>query len=186
MDMLPHGLADALDDGAVGLAVDNERIDAAGHIVDAGVAGNRHFAGVRVHLDLADRAAVGKHRVVHLVVGDDREPIRQIAREVHAGRLGGQLEDIEVAIGVPRHETPVRERNMVGWVPSTAAAMRLPLWISSAAALENTVAAWRIERPEWEPPPTRTTSVSPRMMSTVSTGMPRRSDTTWAKLVSCP
>ena len=34
----------------------------------------------------------------------------------------------------------------------------------STAALENTVAAWRIERPECEPPPTLTTSVSPMMM----------------------
>ena len=66
------------------------------------------------------------------------------------------------------------------------AAIRLPLSIRSAAALENTVAAWRIERPECEPPPTFTTSVSPRMMLTFSTGTARRSDTTCAKLVSWP
>jgi len=52
--------------------------------------------------------------------------------------------------------------------------------------LENTVAAWRMERPECEPPPTFTTSVSPRMIFTLSTGTCSRSDTTCAKLVSWP
>ena len=42
--------------------------------------------------------------------------------------------------------------------------------ISSADALAITVPAWRIERPECEPPPTLTMSVSPMMMLTVSTG----------------
>ena len=49
-----------------------------------------------------------------------------------------------------------------------------------------TVPAWRIERPECEPPPTLTMSVSPRMMSTVSTGSASRSAATCAKLVSWP
>ena len=66
------------------------------------------------------------------------------------------------------------------------AAIRLPFSIKSGTAFENTVAAWRMERPECEPPPTFTTSVSPRMIFTVSTGTCMRSDTTWAKLVSCP
>jgi hypothetical protein len=48
------------------------------------------------------------------------------------------------------------------------------------------VAAWRIERPECEPPPTLTTSVSPATMSMRSTGTPSKSDITCAKLVSCP
>ena len=56
----------------------------------------------------------------------------------------------------------------------------------SARALANTVAAWRMERPECEPPPTATTSVSPMMMFTFSTGTIIMSAITWAKLVSCP
>ena len=56
----------------------------------------------------------------------------------------------------------------------------------SGAALAITVAAWRIERPECEPPPTLTMSVSPMMISTVSTGTASRSAITWAKLVSWP
>ena len=67
-----------------------------------------------------------------------------------------------------------------------SAAIFLPLSIRSTAAFENTVAAWRMERPECEPPPTFTTSVSPRMIFTFSTGTCSRSDTTCAKLVSCP
>ena len=50
--------------------------------------------------------------------------------------------------------------------------------------MQKTVAAWRMERPECEPPPTFTTSVSPRMIFTLSTGTASRSDTTCAKLVS--
>jgi hypothetical protein len=73
-----------------------------------------------------------------------------------------------------------------GDVASTAAAIRLPLSISAVADKENSVAAWRMERPECEPPPTRTTSVSPKITLTFSTGTPMRSETTWAKLVSWP
>ena len=69
---------------------------------------------------------------------------------------------------------------------SASAAIFLPFAIRSTAAFENTVAAWRIERPECEPPPAFTTSVSPRMIFTFSTGTWIRSDTTCAKLVSCP
>ena len=66
------------------------------------------------------------------------------------------------------------------------AAMRRPLAIRSSAAIDITVPAWRMERPECEPPPAFTTSVSPRMMLTVATGTPSRSATTWEKLVSWP
>ena len=49
-----------------------------------------------------------------------------------------------------------------------------------------TVPAWRMERPEWEPPPTDTMSVSPTRIFTCSTGTPIMSAATWAKLVSWP
>ena len=64
--------------------------------------------------------------------------------------------------------------------------MRFPFSISLSAAIENTVAAWRIERPECEPPPTLTTSVSPSTMSTASTGTYSSVEITCAKLVSWP
>ena len=62
----------------------------------------------------------------------------------------------------------------------------MPLAISSGTPLAITVAAWRIERPECEPPPTLTMSVSPMMMLMHCTGTAIRSATTWAKLVSWP
>ena len=71
-------------------------------------------------------------------------------------------------------------------VCSTSAAICLPRAIISGAALAITVAAWRIERPECEPPPALTMSVSPMMTSMVSTGTASRSATTCAKLVSWP
>ncbi len=49
-----------------------------------------------------------------------------------------------------------------------------------------TVPAMRMERPECEPPPTLTTSVSPTTTLTDSTGTPSHSAATWAKLVSWP
>ena len=62
----------------------------------------------------------------------------------------------------------------------------MPFAISSAAAFAITTPAWRMERPECEPPPTLTMSVSPMMMLTVSTGTPSMADATCAKLVSWP
>ncbi len=49
-----------------------------------------------------------------------------------------------------------------------------------------TALAWRIERPEWVPPPALTMSVSPSVIFTDSNGTSSRSAVTWAKLVSCP
>ena len=60
--MLPQRLADALGDAAVGLAVQNQRIDGAADIVDRGVARDLDVAGVGVDLDLADRAAERESR----------------------------------------------------------------------------------------------------------------------------
>ena len=72
---------------------------------------------------------------------------------------------------VSREENrPSSNETFSGAEPITIAAIRLPLSISATAALENTVAAWRMERPEWVPPPARTTSVSPMMMRTLSAG----------------
>jgi hypothetical protein len=55
-----------------------------------------------------------------------------------------------------------------------------------SAALAITTPPSRMERPEWEPPPTGTRSVSPVMRRTWSISTPNHSTTNWAKLVSCP
>jgi len=104
--LLPQRLADALRDPAVSLAVDDHRIDAAADIVDRRIARQVDPAGFRVDFHLAHRAAVGKHRIVHLIVRRSRER----AEPVQRGLLG-QFEDIEGAVARRRAEAPVGERN---------------------------------------------------------------------------
>src|SRR5215831_9944127 len=184
--LLPQGLPDALRDRAVGLAMNDQRIDAAADIVDRRIAGEHHRAGGGVDLDLADGASIGKHRIVHLVVGDHRDAVLELARKRVSRRLLGKLEKVEGAVGLARAESAVVEFDLVRRRPRTTAATCLPFATRSGSAFANSVAAWRMERPECEPPPRRTTSVSPRMMFTLSTGTCRRSDMTCAKLVSWP
>jgi len=85
---------------------------------------------------------------------------------------------------VRRREAPVGEPYLRRPDLQHVSSDFLPLSTSSFAARENTVAAWRIERPECEPPPTLTTSVSPIRISIASTGTDNSEDTTCAKLVS--
>ena len=56
--VLDQRLPDPLRDAAVGLAVDDHRVDGAADVVDGGVAHDRDHAGVGIDLDLADVAAV--------------------------------------------------------------------------------------------------------------------------------
>src|SRR5436305_6347463 len=53
--LLPHRLADSLGDCPVSLAVDDQRVDAAAHVVHRGITQDPDVAGVGVDLDLADR-----------------------------------------------------------------------------------------------------------------------------------
>ena len=55
-------LADALNDAAVQLAGDDQRIDDGAEVVDAGVFHQFGHAGVGIDLDLGDVAAIGKGR----------------------------------------------------------------------------------------------------------------------------
>ena len=71
------------------------------------------LAGVGVDLDLAGGAAVGKHRIVHLVVGDDGQPVGEIAGQAHVRGLAGEFEHVETAVGLARDEAPVLEGDMV-------------------------------------------------------------------------
>ena len=60
--LLQKRLADALRHAAMGLAVDDHRVDRAADIVDGGVAHDLDGAEFRVDLDLADMAAVREGR----------------------------------------------------------------------------------------------------------------------------
>jgi len=121
-------------------------------IVDAGVAGNRHFAGVLGSTStLADRAAVGGNTGSCISLFVNREPIRHDRREF-LGRLGGQLEQIEFADWCPSTLNARPRTQLVAWRPSAAARCSLPWWISSARSLGKTPfrRAHRT-RPEWSP-----------------------------------
>ena len=89
----------------MGLAMDDQRIDAAPDIVHRRIAGDRHGPGRRVHLDLADGAAVGEDLLVHLVVGHHGQPARKIVRQVAIRRRAGELQEIQRPVAVGRAET---------------------------------------------------------------------------------
>ena len=64
--------------------------------------------------------------------------------------------------------------------------MRRPFSMISSDAFSMTMLARRNERPECEPPPTATRSVSPVTSRTLSIGTPSHSVISCAKLVSWP
>ena len=113
IDLLADRLADALRDRAVGLTVHDQGIDAAADVVDRGVARDRHGAGIGIDFHFADRGAVGKHRLVHFVIGDDRDAVLERFGQRNAGGFVGKLEKIEGAVGVARAEAAVVERDML-------------------------------------------------------------------------
>jgi hypothetical protein len=59
---------------------------------------------IGVDLDLANRGAIWKHRIVHLVIGDNGQPAgevrRQLARALEPHSLRGKLEHVEGAVGL--------------------------------------------------------------------------------------
>jgi hypothetical protein len=67
-------------------------IDASPGIVYDGVASDVHPAGLRIDFGLAHRTAIGKHRVMHFVVGDDSKPVSK----AEARRLLSQFEKIAI------------------------------------------------------------------------------------------
>jgi carbon-monoxide dehydrogenase large subunit len=82
--------------------------------------------------------------------------------------------------------SPSRNATRAASTPSSAAATRPARSTISAPARTSKVPARRMERSECEPPPERTTAVSP-VTSRISSGRtPIWSASTWAKLVSWP
>src|SRR6516162_2575699 len=98
MAALPHRLADALRDPAMGLAVHDQRIDATSDVVNARVARELDVSGLGIDLDFADRATIRKYRVVHLVVGRGVDAARE-PRQGALRRFARELEEIERAVG---------------------------------------------------------------------------------------
>ena len=72
---------DALRDAAMGLAVHDQRIDAAADIVDGGVALDVERAGFGIDLDLAQAGAVWIDRRVHFIVAPHAQAALQCRRQ---------------------------------------------------------------------------------------------------------
>ena len=109
---LRYRLADPLSGAAVRLAVDDQRVDAASDVVDRGESGDLDRARFGIDLALADRASVREDRVVHLVVGDDGEPARQLPRQEGPLRVPRQFREAERPERVRRREAPVGESDL--------------------------------------------------------------------------
>src|SRR6266403_1641666 len=106
--MLKESLANALDDPAMDLALEQERVNGAPEIVDDGVALDYHDAGIGIDLDLDDVAAVGEGLSWRYAVMCRIEPryharrqFRGIARDLR------HRENIEAEIGAGHAEYPI-------------------------------------------------------------------------------
>ena len=86
-------LADALRDRAVGLAVQDQRIDGAADVVDGGIADELDRSQLGIDLDLADMAAVGKAADPDRLVALGRQRAAQIVRQIVA--LAGRARHLE-------------------------------------------------------------------------------------------
>src|SRR5690242_486472 len=93
----------------MGLPVDDERIDAAAHIVDRRVTGELQLAAVGIDLDLANGATVREYRIVHFIVGHDSETTREIVGHLMALHFLGELKKIEAAVAAACNKAAVTE-----------------------------------------------------------------------------
>ncbi len=125
---------------------------------------------------------------VNGLVAFRRQWSRQFVRQIVAAKRASRAtSNMPMARSVPlTMKLPAENSMSCSAASSTWAAMRLPLAISASDALPMTMPASRIERPEWEPPPTGTMSVSPWIRFTQSNGTPSQSVMSCAKLVRWP
>src|SRR5258708_26493325 len=93
--------------------MEDERVDATDDIVNGGITREGNLAGFGIDFDLADGTTVGEYRIVHLVVGDHRDPAFQLLRKVVSSGLLGELEKVEGAVCLARAEPSVGEFALV-------------------------------------------------------------------------
>src|SRR6478609_8448293 len=106
--MLKESLADALDDPAMDLALEQQRINDAAEIVDDGVALNYDGAGIGIDLDLDNVAAVGKGLSWWYAVMRRVEPRFHARRQFRGiARRLRHRENIEAEIGAGHAEYPI-------------------------------------------------------------------------------
>ena len=111
--MLPQRLADALGDATVGLAVQDHRIDRPADVVEGGVTDDFDMSGVRVDLDLANRAAEWKRCHPDELFAICRERSAKILGDIvpFPGRAR-HLEQADGAVGALHHEAAFGKRHV--------------------------------------------------------------------------
>ena len=101
--LLEQHLADRVGDAALHLALDDQRVDQRAAVVDRGVLGDLHLAGVAVHVDGDDVRAEGEGEVLRLEEARRFEPRLEAGRQVlrDVGRAG-QFRPGDLAVGHAR------------------------------------------------------------------------------------
>ena len=123
----------------------------------------------------------------HFVVLGGERAFQMLRQVVALERRARHLEQADLAAGLGHAELAVA-RNVTGLLPASSRMLAIsrPRSITLSVARPMTTPAKRMERPECEPPPTGTMSVSPCTRRTSSNGTPSHSLTHWVKQVSCP
>src|SRR6516164_9097513 len=97
---LVQGLADALRDRAVGLAVQDAGVDGAADVVDSGISDDLDRAQFEIDLDLADVAPVRTSADRHGLVAFGRQRSGQFVGQIVAAKcLARHVENVEGAVG---------------------------------------------------------------------------------------
>src|SRR5262245_58609169 len=180
-------LPDSLCYPTVNLTMHDERIDNGSNVVNGAIGNDVHLSGVRIDLDFAHVTAIRMMKtggrdspVESSVVGRSggrsrRDPTR-MARSSHP-----------IEISVPRTQNdPSRNSTSALLTSRTCDASDRPFSTTSSPAIAIADPAMIIDREPTLARPFGKSELSFSFMRTLSNGTPRRSETSCAKLVSCP
>src|SRR4051794_40994931 len=94
----------------------DQRIDAAADVIDRSIARDACCPGIGIDFNLTYGAAIGKYRIMHLIIRDNRDAILEVFPKTGLKRLlcrlFGQFEEIEGAIGPSRAKAAVVELDL--------------------------------------------------------------------------
>jgi hypothetical protein len=182
--LLEQRLAGALRDPAMCLAVYDQRVDGAADIVDGGVADDLDAPSLRVDVRVANMKPMREAGDLARDLADVGERPTQLLGETRVvPRRRCDSEQVERAVGTGDGEMPVGESD-VGF--GRFEPMRRPLSMMSPEAWCAAMLARHSERPECEPAPIATRSVSPVTSRTQSGRTASHSPSSCAKLGPSP